>query len=68
MRPRAKEPVKESKQLTQSRKDAKKRKDEVLSLLCDLCVFAPWRETGLSFLELFRTLLTVDSLVASLWT
>jgi hypothetical protein len=32
------EGVKKSEQLMQSRKGAKKRKVEVLSLLCDLCV------------------------------
>jgi hypothetical protein len=32
------EGVKKSKQLMQSRKGAKKRKGEVPSLLCDLCV------------------------------
>jgi hypothetical protein len=32
------EGVKKSKQLTQGRKGAKKRKVDLLSLLCDLCV------------------------------
>jgi hypothetical protein len=32
------ERLKKSKQLTQSRKGTRKRKGEVLSLLCDLCV------------------------------
>ena len=36
--PKACEGVKKSKQLSQSRKGAKKRKGEVLSLLCGLCV------------------------------
>jgi hypothetical protein len=47
--------VKEPKQLTQKRKGAKSRKGEVHSLLCDLCDFAPLRETALSVHGLIHT-------------
>jgi hypothetical protein len=38
LRDQATEGLQKSKQLTQSRKGAKKRKVEALCLLCDLCV------------------------------